>query len=265
LNLGSNQFSGTIPPAIGSLIYLNVLILRGNQLSGSIPPTFHNLANLDYLFLENNQLTQETNVDFPDFTKQKVTLNLYDNRFTFDGLEFVAKKFPAAHYFEEARRAVHQQSNTLSVYAGGTLSNNTYNWFKVGTAGGTTITGDSTFRPSSNGKYYVTVTNAIATRLTLYSDTIDFIMNSLTANNRAATDVSNNKLHFSIYPNPSSNIIHIQTNGVADITLTNSDGKVLLNKAINSKGEINISRFVNGIYYIQNKTTGESEKIIVAH
>lgn len=265
LNLGYNQFSGTIPPAIGKLVNLNVLILRGNGLNGSIPATFKNLKNLDYLFLEYNQLTQETNIDFPEYTKQKLTFNLYNNRFTFDGLEFIAKKFPGARYFAQARRPVHQQGNTLSVYAGGTLSNNTYNWFKVGATGSTTITGDSTFTPSSSGKYYVQVTNAVATRLTLESDTIDFILNNFEANNRFTKDIESNKLHLSLYPNPASNSIHIQTNGTADITLTNSNGKVLLNKIINSKSQINVSRFANGIYYIINNTTGEKKKIVVVH
>ena len=267
LDLGSNGFSGTIPPAIGRLVNLTYLALRGNGLSGSVPASFRNLVNLDYLFLEDNQLTQEANVDFPYFPKQKITVGLYYNRFTFDGLEFVAKKFPRAYYFAEARRPVHQQGNTLSVYAGGTLSNNTYNWFKVGTTGSTTITGDSTFTPPSSGKYYVTVTNAVATKLTLYSDTIDFTMNNLTVNSHTATDVNNNKIKqgLLVYPSPASNIIHIQTSGIADIVLTNSTGKILFAKSIKNRGEINISAFANGIYYIQNKTTGESEKIIIVH
>jgi hypothetical protein len=53
-------------------------------------------------------------------------------------------------YEKQRRIAVHQNNNTLSVYAGGTLSNNTYKWFKDG-ALVSTINGDSTFTPTAAG------------------------------------------------------------------------------------------------------------------
>ena len=86
--------------------------------------------------------------------------------------------FPFAIYGNQALIPVHQHGNTLSVSAGGTLKNNTYKWFKVGQAGNTSIKGDSVFHPLTNGRYFTTVTNSVATQLTLKSDTIKYTMSA---------------------------------------------------------------------------------------
>jgi hypothetical protein len=65
-------------------------------------------------------------------------------------MQFVERTFPFAIYGDQARIPVHQNGNALSVSAGGTLSNNTYKWFKCGETGTkiiATIAGDSVFHP----------------------------------------------------------------------------------------------------------------------
>ncbi|MFS7905657.1 putative non-specific serine/threonine protein kinase [Helianthus anomalus] len=47
LNLGSNNFSGTIPNSIGSLAQLRDLNLVYNSFYGTIPPEIGNLTNLE--------------------------------------------------------------------------------------------------------------------------------------------------------------------------------------------------------------------------
>ena len=56
LYLSSNQLSGVIPPALGSLENLRYLSLSDNQLSGEIPKELGNLTNLRDLLLDGNQL-----------------------------------------------------------------------------------------------------------------------------------------------------------------------------------------------------------------
>ena len=56
LRLGSNQFSGPIPPALGNLSNLRILDAASNQLRGPIPPALGNLSNLRILDAASNQL-----------------------------------------------------------------------------------------------------------------------------------------------------------------------------------------------------------------
>ncbi|AES70166.1 LRR receptor-like kinase family protein [Medicago truncatula] len=55
MNLGENEFSGTIPILISQK--LEVVILRANQFEGTIPPQIFNLSNLFHLDLANNKLS----------------------------------------------------------------------------------------------------------------------------------------------------------------------------------------------------------------
>jgi len=57
LDLKYNQFNGTIPSEIGSLINLTYLDLSFNQLNGTIPSTMGDLTSLTYLDLSHNLLT----------------------------------------------------------------------------------------------------------------------------------------------------------------------------------------------------------------
>ncbi|RHN75108.1 putative leucine-rich repeat domain, L domain-containing protein [Medicago truncatula] len=55
MNLGENEFSGTIP--INMPQYLEVVILRANQFEGTIPPQLFNLSYLFHLNLAHNKLS----------------------------------------------------------------------------------------------------------------------------------------------------------------------------------------------------------------
>ena len=56
IDLSDNGLSGSIPPEIGQLIYLEDLNLSRNQLIGSIPREIGNLTNLKYLYLDQKYL-----------------------------------------------------------------------------------------------------------------------------------------------------------------------------------------------------------------
>lgn len=154
----------------------------------------------------------------------------------------------------------------MSVSAGGTISNNTYTWYALDKGGHITITGDSVFYPSENGKYYVKVTNAIATKLILKSDTADY-MQSVFSGLNASDNVITAKRPaiFRAYPNPAQDILHIQTSEAASFSIINQQGQIIITQKINGKGTINISKFQQGIYYLKNSTSGIVEKIIVTN
>ena len=59
LVLSSNQLTGEIPPELGGLSNLTHLYLYGNPLTGEIPPELGDLSNLEQLWLTANQLSGE--------------------------------------------------------------------------------------------------------------------------------------------------------------------------------------------------------------
>ena len=56
LTLGGNNLKNTIPPILGELSGLQVLVLSGNKLSGPIPSALFGLKRLNYLSLAANEL-----------------------------------------------------------------------------------------------------------------------------------------------------------------------------------------------------------------
>ncbi|WP_170971160.1 T9SS type A sorting domain-containing protein [Ilyomonas limi] len=244
---------------------LQGLYLSNNQLTGNVPISFRKLHSLFSIDLSYNQLSQSSNINFLRKSRSFKNGNIQYNLFTFDGMEYVAQTFVNVNYAPQAIIPLHQNGNTLSVSAGGTLSNNTYHWFKVGATDSTINKGDSTFMPTQSGKYHVKVTNAIATKLTLYSDTIDFTLSPGKQNNLITKTVQPTKLiqHMQVYPNPAKDVVQVQVKGTAMIAITNSNGKVLLTKSVNNSDVINVSSLAPGIYYLQNKASGETQKIVV--
>jgi len=135
----------SIPASFGNLTSLTNLTLFRSNFGGDIPSSLANLTKLEYLYLSKN-------------------------KFTFAGMETIATTFPFAVYAHQKNIPLHKNGNLLSVSAGGTLSNNKYTWYKNGQPYISKI-GDSTLTVD-NGVYYVTVSNSIATALTLQSDTV---------------------------------------------------------------------------------------------
>src|SRR6266540_528157 len=287
VGLQYNELSGSIPSSIGNLVKLWGLFLDFNKLSGSIPSSFGNLSNLGFAYLSHNELSGSIPSSFGNLDLYKLDLsynrlsgtissslgklvnlhgngflNLSHNHYTFDAMEFIAQNFPNSIYYPQANIPIHQNGNTLSVSAGGTLSNNTYKWFKCDGPGTppvlvATIKGDSVFHPSESGRYRVKVLNSVATQLQLYSKLFDY-----TAPNSAVIASAQNALQqynktslFLVYPNPARDILHIETKGNTSFSLLDQSGKILLTKSIRSKGSINISGMAAGLYYLKNSET----------
>ncbi len=183
LYMSNNQLSGEISD-IGDLTKLTDVYLNNNQLVGKIPD-FNHATNLEWLDLGENQLSGS----IPDFTNlPKLFVLKFDrNNLTFEGLEKNASILnlsgcyddaPCFGYYPQACITISQNDNTLSVSAGGTLSNNTYTWFKDGEQIAE-IVGDSTLNISETGTYSCEITNNIADELTLCTD--DFVAEELSA------------------------------------------------------------------------------------
>jgi hypothetical protein len=173
LNLGNNQLSGRIPSSLGNLSLLVFLSLDSNQFSGRIPGALGRHLVFNSLYLQHNNLSGK--IPFSLTHAIVNNLDLSNNQLTFSGMENIARIYSFAIYAPQADISLHRTGNTLYVSAGGTPANNTYHWYKENLLD-TIINADSTFMPKSDGKYSVFVTNLVATKLTLYSDTSSFVL-----------------------------------------------------------------------------------------
>ena len=150
------------------------IVLSSNNLTGSIPSSIDTLTYLSELFLDKNKLSGTTSaiVSLPSLA----LIEIENNQFTFAGMEGIENIQPdnpdgSSYYAPQATIPLYNNNNILSVSVGGTPSNNTFKWYKDGNLVATKV-GDSTYTKTSNGAYWAVATNAVATQLTLYSDTI---------------------------------------------------------------------------------------------
>jgi len=68
---------------------------------------------------------------------------------------------------------------------------------------------------------------------------------------------------FKTYPNPATDVLHIQTNGKSNFSLSNQAGKIILTKNITNSGDIDVSKLPPGIYFLSNNTKDFKQKIII--
>ncbi len=182
LGLGNNQFTGSISTSVSNLTNLQYLRLFGNQFSGNLPSSIGNLSKLTELLLFNNLLSGSIPSSLVNL-KKLVTLRLDSNLFNYAGMEQIAP-LPISNkiYFPQEQIPLTQTDNKISFSVGGTPTNNTYKWYKDNITNlVATKTSDSTFTPIVSGKYFAMATNAVATALTLYSDTITVLIPSITS------------------------------------------------------------------------------------
>jgi Leucine-rich repeat (LRR) protein len=176
INLSRDHLSDSIPSSIGNLSLVSYFDLSYNQLSGNVPASmFSNYSTINYLLLNDNQLSGALPFPASNFSSI-IFFTLFDNRFTFAGMEDIVKtplspESPGVAYFPQATIPLNIQGNLLSVSAGGTLANDTFYLYKNDVLNSTQI-GDSVFAVNSGGNYFITVTNAITSKLILYTDTI---------------------------------------------------------------------------------------------
>ncbi len=171
-NCSNNQFSGNVGSTFNHTP-MNQLDLSNNRLSGEIPPAITNYDSLQFLFLQNNQFS-----GLPDLTSLTKLNHLYTelNRFTFEDLEPNIGIEYFTYYTQDSvgiayDTTIAQSSDlSISVTVGG--SNNRYQWYQNGGAvnGATANVYDITSAGvSDQGTYICTITNTVATDLTLYS------------------------------------------------------------------------------------------------
>ncbi len=243
IELSNNLLSGTIPP-INNLISLSIAHLNNNRLTGRLP-SLEGLTALINFNVSNNQLTQTTNYN-PHKKFPNLQLDVSNNNFTFNGLEYAAAYVYEPTYSPQATLTLHQANGKLSVNAGGTLQNNTYRWVRVG-GGSVLIPGDSTFQVTVSGQYYAQIMNSVAKQLTLMTDTISCRVSQ--AEGRPAA------MPISIYPNPVKNILYVRgldKNNILRVNIADAMGVVKLSTTVSYQSEMqyDVSRLKPGAYVL---------------
>ncbi|KAA2242735.1 T9SS type A sorting domain-containing protein [Chitinophaga agrisoli] len=289
LYLGGNQFGGRIPSSLGELPNLAALDLATNKLRGHIPLSLckpplgslflnsnrlsgripDSLVNPSELFLDHNQLSGPVPAAVIDkFRIWPFSLRLEYNRFTFDGLENVRQRSNnTCSYFEQASIPLKRSGNVLYVDAGGTLSNNSYIWWKDGVQLVRKV-GDSTYTATGSGYYYARAHNNTIQLLSLFSDTV-FVKVDTLSNRPVISPVRLKKpsmLRFLFYPNPVVHTLYLRivedkTSGPMDISIIDMNQRVVLQKRIAAiSGQsfipVDISPLTSGVYILTVRNGG---------
>lgn len=149
LDVSGNQLAGPIPD-FTNLPYLQELDVSDNLYENSVPK-FTNLPNLENVNTSKNQLTFSEVLSSYTHIQTLVTQN---------GGNYA--------YFPLDTTPLYGNGNQLYVKAGGTLADNTYNWYKDGLLVASN-TGDSLFTPIGSGWFQCQVTNQLLPSLTINS------------------------------------------------------------------------------------------------
>jgi len=161
LYIGRTNASGPLPPEIGNLTELRILQMRENGFTGTLPAQVANWTKLQYLDISKNEFTGAIPVawsNYSDLTDMICPLN----KFTFDS--FDTTNIPDSyHYAPQDSIPISINGNMLSVNAGGTTSDNTYNWYKDGLLVQSN-TGNNSYTYSSTGTYWCEIINSSITK-----------------------------------------------------------------------------------------------------
>jgi hypothetical protein len=118
-----------------------------------------------------------------------------------------------------------------------TPGHNTYQW----QTGGQPIAGatDSTFRPSSDGGYSVTVTdaNGCSSTSSTYNVTV------------GVADVAAIAAQIKVYPNPSGGRVYVESPVALSLSLYSMDGRVLQSNI--TAGYVDVTDYANGVYLLR--------------
>jgi len=117
----------------------------------------------------------------------------------------------------------------------------TYQWYSCETEKLIQGANSQEFQPSILGNYKVVISKLCVSKTSICSD-------ELVINNLSASSVST---HFQVYPNPSSEVINIESLGLELFEIYDVSGSLILTS---SKALINIKNLNNGIYVIKQGT-----------
>lgn len=172
---------------------MQALYLSSNKLEGRLPAELKTMHSLQIFYIDHNKLTGAMPVETINEMWGLHYFNIADNYITFSDIEPIIEPLKFNHFTYAPQDTVlplQYNNYKFAVTAGGTISNNIYNWYKDGVLL-KTIKGDSTYTAPLSGNYHVEVTNNIATALTLHSDTFAVTLPPLIQDSLILVDLYN--------------------------------------------------------------------------
>ena len=122
------------------------------------------------------------------------------------------------------------------------LTDNTEIWSQTTIVDGTTV-----FDGVVNGTYYAT-----ASFDGMVSDPLEIILNGDDVTEEIVlVGIQDMNPNFSLYPNPTTGMLYINAQGTYDVTVLNAIGNVVKTQQIGGNGQLNLSGFADGIYFIR--------------
>ncbi|WP_375562750.1 leucine-rich repeat domain-containing protein [Bernardetia sp. OM2101] len=163
-NISTNKFRGTLPSEIGNMRSIQTFIASINNFEGKIPNSFFMVSSsLRTLDLSKNKFTEIDNID--SLTNLQ-SLNVSNNRLTFEDLEEQVSKVASFSYSPQATVPIIQPCY-LEVQTAGKY--NHYQWFFNGDSIQNET--DSILAAKHIGNYYVKIKNDSVPNLILQSET----------------------------------------------------------------------------------------------
>ena len=66
------------------------------------------------------------------------------------------------------------------------------------------------------------------------------------------SDVSQiSDVKFNVYPNPVVDVLNVEVDGIVDVEILSSDGKIVKRQKVEQKGEVDMSGLATGIYGVK--------------
>ncbi len=225
----SNELTGIIPPALGNCLKMKVISLEDNNLSGGIPLELANWNQLEHFWLNDNNLSGDVTTIFSSFTNLNF-LGLYNLPLVTGNLDLRNCTIFRGYW------GFNTGINTIDVRNGNNVNMTTF--MAADNSGLTCIFVDDKNNIPTNWQKDPTAT---------YVQT------------QAECDALNisefNETFFSIYPNPTSKFLNIQSNSgvsINQITITNISGQLI--NTVKSKTNIDVYALSPGLYFLQIKT-----------